>query len=567
MDEDGMDRLMDELRRRAGPIVGLLPAIVAVILVVTIVVRYAWDSTLENLVCAVQDDSFYYLVPAWNAAHGGGFSLGGEITSGFQPLYELVLTAISYFCNSLETLFRTALTLNGCLYALTALVLAVTVRRMVSSLFPRLPPLAVAVSSNAAALSFLCLHTVFLSSLTGKENALAALLLAALIAGMVHEWQGRHRPLLIGALCGLLLLARITPSSLAYVAVALALLEGMRSRLIAVVACSLPVLLWGLFAREYFGHVLPMSMLVKMSSPSHFPPLHSLKVGFQYLIESLRFSLSGSSRFFIPELKARPAFRPLAQVGVMAATLVVAILGLARCLLVRGVSRPWVGLLLLDLSAVSCSVLFGAMQAGRSEEMYYTVWYVYDLPVLVAINVGFALAFLQASAGTMVRTVATTLTLGAMAYFASDVAWYGRLRPYTAADDPAFASTWQRKEIEAALWFRGHVAPENPRYRLASYSAGTLSFYLFDHVVDLDGLANNRAGETIIAGSSPREYMKSIRPDYFIDTCPGEPRDLGAERLHVLPFPQQGNYCIDRLWPAKAGGPVEALPAAVPPLR
>jgi len=51
---------------------------------------YSWQSRLANLNCSIQDDSFYYFVPAWNESHSAGFRFGGEKTWGFQPLYELL---------------------------------------------------------------------------------------------------------------------------------------------------------------------------------------------------------------------------------------------------------------------------------------------------------------------------------------------------------------------------------------------------------------------------------------------------------------------------------------------
>lgn len=543
-----MNSLSNGLRRFARSMVLLSPTLVSVVLLTMAVVSYSWGSTLINLACSIQDDSFYYFIPAWNASRGAGYAMGGEITSGFQPLYELLLTAVSYFCNSLEALLRAALTLNGWLFGITALVIGLALARMIRSTLPNLRAASVAVSINAAALSFMCLHTVFFSSITGKENALAALLLAGLIASVFSSRQGGWRSLVVGSLCGLLLLTRIAPSSLAYVAIAILLVQGSRGRIIALVACGLPVVIWGVLARRYFGHALPMSMLVKIAAPNHLSVLHSLKSGFHYLWESTRFSFSHSSKFTVPQLKVRDASRSLLQTALMAAAVGLAFVGLLKHLASRSLSRPIVALLLFDLAGTSCSILFGVAQAGRSDDMYYTVWYVYDLPVLIAVNVGFALAFIQAQVAEsrVAKPVTAALALGAMAYFANDIAWYLRLRPYTAEDDASFAHGWQRTEIEAAVWFRDHVAPTNPSYRIIAYSSGALSFYLFDHVVNVDGLANNRAGEAIMADSSSLGYIKASRPDYFIDICRAEPPLGNVQRLHVLAFPQQGNYCIDR---------------------
>jgi hypothetical protein len=151
-------------------------ALICVVLVCTATFVYSWSSTFVNLACAIQDDSFYYFIPAWNGGHGTGLTFGGEKTSGFQPLYEIILTAASHFCGSLESLVRLAISLNGCFFALTALFAGLAIRPWVGAAVPGSRPAAGALGMWVGAFSFLSLHTVYFSSVTGKENALAALL-------------------------------------------------------------------------------------------------------------------------------------------------------------------------------------------------------------------------------------------------------------------------------------------------------------------------------------------------------------------------------------------------------
>jgi hypothetical protein len=532
----------------ARPLLYLSPALASLCIVSATVFSYSWSSTFVNLACSIQDDSFYYFIPGWNASHGSGFTIGGEKTSGFQPLYELLLTLFGHFCDSIGSLVRLAINLNGWLFALTALIVGLSLGSLIQAALPGTRRSAVALSLNVAALSFVCLHTVFFSSVTGKENALAALLLAALIWNVFVTSQGVSRSLVVGLLCGLLLLTRIAPASIVYAAIAIALMQGWKRKIVALSACLTPVIIWGTFAYGYFGHLLPMSMLLKMDSPSHLSAYHSIRPALIYFWESVKFSSSASSRFLLLQLQARDAFRSTFQIMVMAIALGLSLLGLLRCLLARQPSRAVVALLLFDVAGVACNILFGAAQAGRSDDMYYTVWYVYDLPVLIAINCGFAVAWVQSEFGTLRFGWAGTaaLALAAVAYFADDVAWYQRLRPYDAADDAKFAASWQIKKFEVATWFRRNVSPANPNYRVAAYSTGALSFYLFDHVINLDGLANDSAGEAILSNGSSVGYAKRVRPDYLIETCRAASYFDNLERLHVIPFPKQGNYCIDR---------------------
>ena len=511
------------------------------------VFSYAWASTLINLSCSIQDDSFYYFIPAWNESHGAGFTFGGEKTSGFQPLYELLLTVLSYFTPSLESLVRSAINLNGWLFALTALLCGFALRPLIKSFAPGLRSEATALSMLVGGLSYLCLHTVFFSSVTGKENALASLLLAALVWMVFADGRDRYHSIWIGALCGLLLITRIAPASFLYVGIAIALVHGWKRKIVATAVCLLPVTAWVLFAHQYFGHVLPMSMLVKVTAPNHLTVIQSIKSGLRYGWESWKFSVSAANRFNVLQLPFRDGLRGRIQIAVMAAALGVASLGALKSLLGRSPTRAVLALVAFDSAGVLSNVLFGAAQAGRSDDMYYTVWYLYDLPVLVAINCGFAVGWLQANLASLRSEgkIAAVLLIGCVAYFFGDVAWYARLRPYDALDDAKFATSWQMKKYQAAEWFHTHVKPINSRYKVVAISAGTVAYILFDHVVNLDGLANNTAGEAVMASGSAFEYANKIRPDYLIDNCDAEKEFNNLERLYSVPFSERLSYCVD----------------------
>src|SRR5919108_5553721 len=58
----------------------------------------------------VQDDSFYYLQPAWMFKETGQFTFDGETpTYGFQPLWMLLLTGLSFFAADKVAFLREAL--------------------------------------------------------------------------------------------------------------------------------------------------------------------------------------------------------------------------------------------------------------------------------------------------------------------------------------------------------------------------------------------------------------------------------------------------------------------------
>jgi len=540
------------LKKPAPPLLYFLPpALICVALVGSSVFSYSWYSRFINLVCSIQDDSFYYFIPAWNGGHGSGFTFGGEKTSGFQPLYEALLTFLSLFCASLESLLRLAINLNGWLFALTALMAGLATGRIVDSALPGMRRTAIALGMSVTAFSFLGLHTVFFSSLTGKENALAALILAAIIWTVLGTGPNKVRAAAVGLLCGLLLVTRIAPASILYVIITLVAVQGRREKILACVVCLLPLISWAVFAHAYFGHLLPMSMLVKMHAANHASILHSIRSGLEYFAQSAKFSLGADSRFNLLQLQARNGVGSLLHLAPMVLALGVAAFGLSKCLLVRPRSRVLLVLLAFDAAGALCNFAFGALQAGRSDDMYYSVWYIFDLPVLVAINCGFAVAWLQSqfAASRSSGRMTAILAIACLLYFFGDIAWYWRLKPYDTADDARFALSWPRKKTEVAEWFQTHIAPANGNYKVAAFSAGAFSYFLFDHVVNLDGLANNAAGEALIAKHSTVDYVKATKPDYFIEICQGEKEFDNLQRLHVISFPKQHDYCIDRfIW-------------------
>src|SRR3569833_886675 len=456
--------------------------LVCVAIVFASVFSYSWSSTIVNLNCSIQDDSFYYFVPAWNRSHGAGFTFGGEKTSGIQPLYELLLTVLSEFTGSLESLVRSAINLNGWLFALTALLCGFALRPLIRSFAPGLRSEALTLSMLVGGLSFLGLHTVFFNSITGKENTLAAMLLAALIWMVFEDKRGRYHSILIGALCGLLLSTRIAPASLLYVGTAIAFVNGWKRKVIAAAMCLLPVAAWALFAHTYFGHVLPMSMLVKMTAATHLTLVQSIKSGLKYAWESWKFSVGALCCFNVLQLPFREGLRDRVQIVTMAVALGFALLGALKSLLGRSATRAVFALIAFDFAGVLSNVLFGVVQAGRSDDMYYSVWYLYDLPVLVAINCGFAVGWLQANRAKTRSEgkIASVLLIGCVAYFFGDVAWYARLRPYDASDDAKFATSWAIMKYQTAEWFRNHVKVNNSRYKVVAISAGTVDYYLFD---------------------------------------------------------------------------------------
>jgi hypothetical protein len=86
---------------------------------------HSFRSNYFALATAVQDDTFYYLLPAWNFSRFGWFTFDGLTrTYGFQPLWEICLAVLATASPSREAFLRIALFLGAVCYALTALGIA-----------------------------------------------------------------------------------------------------------------------------------------------------------------------------------------------------------------------------------------------------------------------------------------------------------------------------------------------------------------------------------------------------------------------------------------------------------
>lgn len=153
----------------------------------------------------IEDDTYYYLQPAWNLKEKGIYSFDGVgKTYGFQPLWMIAVTALSWLSSSKEALLRGALLASVVLFIASGIALYRLARRDRS-------PLATAVGVSAFWLLNPWLVDVFTR---GKENAIhaLALLLSTLSAHFILTRPRDVRAIkwaVLGALLGLVLLARV----------------------------------------------------------------------------------------------------------------------------------------------------------------------------------------------------------------------------------------------------------------------------------------------------------------------------------------------------------------------
>jgi hypothetical protein len=266
-----------------------------------------------------QDDAFYYLVIARNAAAGHGFSMDQlSATNGFQPLWQWLLVAVAWLCGGdTELLLGAAQVVSVVLFAAAIGVLCGLARRWLG------PEAAVLVAL------FVLLPRFLNVALSGMESSLVILVEAVLLVEVVRSrvltsteptWQDARS----GALLGLFMLARLDG---VFVLLAFAVqiaLHGLRhgsggfaARLGRVVAKGfavywpvlllvLPYLAWN---QLVFGHLVPISGALKTSfptpgwSPGHLPIEH---------VGLLGLGFSGAAVAWLAGRRGDPLVRALA---------------------------------------------------------------------------------------------------------------------------------------------------------------------------------------------------------------------------------------------------------------
>lgn len=217
----------------------------------------------------VQDDSFYYLVPAWNFWRYHAFtSDGAGSTYGFQPLWMLICTALAYVSSTREMLLRLMLCAGALLFTLMGYLIYRLVFRIGG-------PIAALLSAGLVFFN----PPLFEIMVAGKENALTGALVVALLlygekllrADADQAWL--RNASWLGVLSGLLTLARF--NNLLLLAVFFGLLSAVRSRwrlpstamlLVALGSSAAVAGPWYCLAYREFGQLMPSSGTVKLGA-------------------------------------------------------------------------------------------------------------------------------------------------------------------------------------------------------------------------------------------------------------------------------------------------------------
>jgi hypothetical protein len=513
----------------------------------------ACGSDIRELACnRLQDDSYYYLQPAWNFSRGGVFTFDGEHpTYGFQPLWMIVLAALARFSPDKVFFLRAAVALGGLFFCLTGLALFRLTRHWMGGWRAMIAP--VLWTANFSLLG---------AYITGKENGLYAFLLVVAGVRILKRMQSPARGAWAdGILLGLLVLARVNAVIPALMLLALLGVMGdgprserMRRMLIAGAGILAVGAAWCVYAQISFGALLPNSGTAKLFGSNAalavfveqhapwIPPawieallpqaervllsrpdllaLPTKDAGFSYLIGLLPELAYGSWAGI---------FSFLGAMDFRIKLVVLAILGLGSGLWVllklRSPARRGAAVIGVILTWAALNSLINWL--WMPDYLLWGIWY--TVPETLALIIGPAclagelvdrLPVLGGRAGRiLVRAAAAA---GAMiATFGIALVWVNLLpRPYTVAPDGT-----QQEAYDAAVWMNENL-PQGAR--VGSFSAGLLGYFGRSYaVINLDGLANTpqfASGELVghmlfvrgLAAEDPlREYLLRERIGYL----------------------------------------------------
>ena len=201
----------------------------------------------------VPDDTYYTLAIARSLAHGNGPAAGAGIaSSGFQPLLAFLMAPVYRVTDNLHLAFRAdLLLLIGA--DLASIVLLHRLGRRIAG----------PVAGLAAALVWAASPVALRNAMGGLEASLAVALALALLLAWLRTADAGDTPLrfvVLGAVAGLLILARIDAALLVLLVAAIELvLRRGRRVLPAVIGLAVVTVPWYLYATVTFGSPMPTS--------------------------------------------------------------------------------------------------------------------------------------------------------------------------------------------------------------------------------------------------------------------------------------------------------------------
>jgi hypothetical protein len=555
---------------------------------------YAFGSDIRELAAnRLQDDSYYYLQPAWNFSRTGVFTFDGEYpTYGFQPLWMIVLAVLARLSPDKIFFLRASVALGGFFFCLTGVALYRLARGWLSGWRAAIAP--VLWTANYG------LIAVFI---TGKENALFAflLVLACVLVRrrMSAPAQGGWKE---GAVLGLLVLSRVNAIVPALLLLAVLWWQGAGSRADrarrageAAAGMLIVVAVWCVYAELAFGAIFPNSGTAKLFGSSaalaifieqHIPwipaawmnalvpgseralltrpdllTLPDRSAGISYLfglLPDLAYGAWAGLFSFLGALAFRLKLILLGAVGLgLGAWVLIKLRGSASeaGTAERRGSAAVVGVILV--SAVVNSLGNWLLLPGY---LLWGVWYTVaeTLALILALTciLGEGLEWLAAASRRAGRILNGTALLAASILAVAGLAlvWIHFLpRAYVVAPDGT-----QQEAYDAAAWMNANL-PQGAR--VGSFSAGLLGYFGRTYtVVNLDGLANSPQFvnselighllyvDGLTAADPLRDYLRREQITYLANVDPVD-RIARQEYLGLVDAGQaallyQGDYAI-----------------------
>jgi hypothetical protein len=360
-------------------------------------------------------------------------------------------------------------------------------------------------------------------------------------------------PFGFGCLAGLLLLARILPTTLLLV-VALLVLGQIRYRrpilLLAGTACF--PLIWAAVAWHDFGRVFPVPGSIKSVHVQDARAILTLvearfTESLRYLGGVLKFAVGLPNAFFVAEPD------PWIAGGVMENGILYPVIQTLAAVAAAIGLRHWLSRertfsptnVLLWLTLISLVGYFAiAMLVWKQSALTYFSWYLFDLPVILASLVG--------TFGIDAARALPNGRYGVVPSVASPILVWLMISPLTPLPTLGTSTDrWSEVSIRAALYLKDSIGLR-PSDLVASRSCGVLGFVLPLQVVNMDGLANDAAFSHLDREGNADDYLRQLRPQYYVDANSIRTQHvLGAfaDRLSIVKtfeFPGMHGYTIAR---------------------
>jgi hypothetical protein len=480
----------------AAAVVAVVAAVYVAELARILVADRAW------LVQRMPDDAFYYMEIGQRVAHGHGATFDGvTATNGFHPLWQLVVAGLARVTGGGDALMRSTLVTGLLLGLAGTLLIALLIRRALGT-GPALLGLLVTAHMPSA-----------VGDANGMEGSLVILCVALLLlafARLDRTRRGRDA-VILGAACGLLVLARVDLATVVWV---VPLVAALRLRSVRTALCvgagalvCVPYFLWNLLQ---FGHLLSVSGTVKQHTVSAFV---AAQFGSHLSTGYLRF-VAGVLGDDLTMLWHSATWTSTSdgvgataiQLGLLAVCAFGAVVVVRRR---RALHAPGAVLALaIGLGILAAKSVVDAVFSPFWIGSWYAAPERIGAAMLVGVLIWFAVVPLRER---LTRLRWLPIAAVALAFLPLTIGGVAEART-TAVD----GNNWQGADLQAAEW----IAAAGPAGRYGSPDAGVLGFVSDGShatVTNLDGLASSYAyAAQLAAGVPPLDRYRSAGIDYLV---------------------------------------------------